>query len=88
MGTDVPFLMGGIAVQAVPRLAERLGIELDLSPERMLYGLELGDLVGSIGRYEETLKRMMTEHDISWREVFEASDVGRERVALVEKIGP
>ena len=79
--------MGGIAVQAVPRLAEKLGIDHYLPPERMLYGSGLADLVGAISRYEDALRLMMAEHSISWREVYEASDVGRERMALIDKIG-
>ena len=80
--------MGGIAVQAVSMLAENLGMELNLPPERMLYGMGLADLVGSLSGYDETLRRMMAKHDISWKEVYMASDVGRERMALIEKIGP
>jgi ubiquinone/menaquinone biosynthesis C-methylase UbiE len=88
MGTEVPFLMGGIAVQAVPRLGERLNIELGLPSARMLYGMGQADLVRILGHYDETLRMLMAEHAISWKEVYEASDVGRERMALIEEIGP
>jgi ubiquinone/menaquinone biosynthesis C-methylase UbiE len=88
MVKDISFLMGGIAVQAVPRLAERLGIELSLPPASMLYGMGQVDLVEVIGYYDETLRMMMAEHEVSWREVYEASDVGLERMALIEEIGP
>ncbi|MCW3989338.1 MAG: methyltransferase domain-containing protein [Candidatus Bathyarchaeota archaeon] len=88
MGTNVSFLMGGMAVQAVPRLAEKRGIVLGLPPERMLYGMGLADLVGVLSSYDESLRRMVAEHDISWKEVYEESDVGRERMALIEEIGP
>ena len=79
--------MGGIAVQAVPRLAEKLGIDHYLPPERMLYGLGLADLVSAISGYADALRLMRAEHGISWREVHEASDVGRERMALIDIIG-
>ena len=62
-------------------------MDLNLPPERMLYGLGLADLVVAISRYEDALRRMMADHHITWREVYEASDVGRERMALIEKIG-
>jgi ubiquinone/menaquinone biosynthesis C-methylase UbiE len=88
MVADVSFLMGGIAVQAVPRLSQKLGIELNLPLERMLYGLELGDLISTINGYDQILKTIIAEHDITWREVYEASDVGRERLALANKIDP
>ncbi len=88
MVNDISFLIEGIAVQAVPRLAERRGVELCLPPARSLYGMGLADLVGSLSGYDETLRVMMADHDISWREVYEASDVGSERMALIEEIGP
>ena len=65
MVKDISFLLGGIAVQAVPRLAERLGIDFGLPPARMLYGMGQADLVEVIGRYDENLRMMMAEHSIS-----------------------
>ena len=87
MVEDISFLMGGIAVQAVPRLAERRGMELGLPPARMLYDMGQDVLVEVLGRYDETLRVMMADHNFSWREVYQISDIGRERMALIDEIG-
>lgn len=84
---DVPFLSGWIAVQAVPRLALEFGVSQDLPPERMLYGFELDELIRTIDEYETLLKEILREHGITWRKVYEASDVGKERLALAERLG-
>ena len=88
MVEDISFLVGGMSVQAVPGLGERFDIELDLPPARMLYGMGLDDLVEVVGLYDESLRVMIAEHDISWREVYQASDIGRERMALIDRIKP
>lgn len=87
MGVDVPFLGEWIAVQAVQELADKIGVRLDLPKEFMLYELELDELIGAIDGYETMLRKIMSEHSVSWRDVYGASDVGRERLALAKEIG-
>ena len=86
MVEDVPFLGGWIAVQTLPRLAERVGVAIDLPSERMLYGLEFDQLGRVISGYESRLKGMLREHGITWWDVYEASDVGKERLELIEEL--
>ena len=83
----MPFLGEWIAMQAVQSIAERLGVPLGLPRENMLYGLEPDELMGAISGYEGELQKLMVEHGVTWRDVYEASDVGRERMALAEEIG-
>ena len=87
MDVDVPFLREWIAMQAVRNIVAKMGLRCDLPGEPMLYGLALDELIGAIAGYESLLKGLMSEHGVSWRDVYEASDVGRERLALAEEIG-
>jgi len=87
MVVDVPFLGGWIAVQALPKLTDKSRVDIDLTPERMLYGLDLDQLSKVISEYESRLNELLRDQRISWWDVYEASDVGKERLELVEKIG-
>jgi len=87
MTERVSFLSEWMAVQAVPRLAEKAGSPLDLPEERTLYGMPVEEIVEALKGYEGALGRLMEGHGFSWRDVYEGSDVGRERLALAEEIG-
>jgi SAM-dependent methyltransferase len=83
---NVPFLTGVLGVQAMPRIADELKIENRLPPERMLYGLTRDEIVGIVQRYDDVVTGLVTDGKISWWDVYASSDVGAERLALVEDI--
>ncbi|MCW4051527.1 MAG: methyltransferase domain-containing protein [Candidatus Bathyarchaeota archaeon] len=83
---NVPSLGGWLSVQSVPRLAEKHGVQYDLPPEHMLYGLSMDELGSVIKRYEELLDELMTEHGVTWWDAYIHSDVGKERLELVNDL--
>jgi ubiquinone/menaquinone biosynthesis C-methylase UbiE len=75
-----------LGITAIPRLARKYGIEVKLPPQRELYGLkpeEFGKVVEDAGK---VLSKFFTEYKASWNDVYRASDIGMERMALAEEM--
>ena len=86
MADQIRFLAGWMAVQAVPKLAEKVGLPLNLPAEHMIYGMSMDEIQKTLKDYEGVLKKLMNEHNLSWWDIYTNSDVGKERLALAEKM--
>lgn len=83
---QVRFLSEWIAVQAAPKLGKIIGIPMNLLPEHMIYGLTHQKLDTTLKKYRKFLEKLMNEHNLSWWDIYINSDVGKERLALAEKM--
>lgn len=51
----------------------------------MLYGLRLEELIRILREYDRYARTLVEEHGVSWWDFYAYSDVGKERLALVEE---
>lgn len=73
-------------MQSVPRLSSALGVNIELLEERMIYGLSGDEATAVLRAYDDTLRMLIAERGVTWLDVYEHTDVGRERQQLIEEM--
>jgi ubiquinone/menaquinone biosynthesis C-methylase UbiE len=77
-----------LGLQALPRLVEKFNTESnDFLTFSDLYGKTVEEFTKACDNCVKILHRLFEKHQISWRDVFSNSDIGRERNALARDIG-
>ena len=76
-----------LGLQSIPRLAERLGVEVEFPTNAFIESLHGGE---DFGRILEDCKRILAsffgESDASWWDVYCNSDIGLERMAITKEM--
>lgn len=82
----ITFLSGFLAVQAVPKLYQKLGVDIELPEERALYGKPIRQIKEFLKLYNRHLKRLLEDYGFNWWDVYKATDIGKERISIAEEI--
>jgi len=75
-----------LGITAIPRLARKYGIKVEFPAPRDLYGLTPDGFKKVIDDAGRILNKFFTEFKVSWKDVYRASDIGKERTALAEEM--
>jgi len=75
------------ALQALRKIAERLGVEVDVPNFFDLYGSPPTEFEGALRRVSLVLQDLMRKHGVTWWDIYLESDIGAERVLLVDELG-
>ncbi len=76
-----------LALQSLHKIASRLGINIDVPDFYSLYGSPPMVFEEAVRRAARVLEGLMVEYGVSWWDVYLESDIGAERVLLVEELG-
>ncbi len=86
MSEDWRLLGEGVMIQSVPRLIKQHKVNVALPEERTLYGVSMQQFIDFMGKYEQVLRQLFCEFQVSWNDVYLNSDVGKERLMLADKM--
>ena len=87
MSEDWRLLGEGVIIQSVPRLVKQHRAHAALPEERALYESSMPQFVDFIGKFEQVLRQLFYEFEVTWNDVYQNSDVGKERLMLADQMG-
>jgi len=86
MSEDWRLLGEGVLIQSVPRLVKQHRVNATLPEERTLYGSSIQQSIDFMSKCEQVLRQIFYEFGVSWNDVYQNSDVGKERLMLADKM--
>lgn len=82
MGVNLQLL----GITAIPRLANRFGIQVEVPEERVLFGMSVEEFQKVFEDAGKILNTFFEESKVSWWDVFCNSDIGMERMGLAQEM--
>jgi len=76
-----------LALQSLHKIVARLGVKVSVPNFFDLYGSSPAEFEGALRRVASILQDLMKEYGITWWDIYLESDIGTERVLLVEELG-
>lgn len=76
-----------LALQPLRKIVARLGIKVSVPDFFDLYGSSPAEFEGALRRVASILHDLMSGYGITWWDIYLESDIGAERVLLVEELG-
>ena len=86
MSEDWRLLGEGVIIQSVPRLAKQHRVNTALPEERTLYGSSMQQFIDFMSKFEQVLRQLFCEFGVTWNDVYQNSDVGKERLKLADRM--
>ena len=76
-----------LALQSLRKIVTRLGVEVNVPSFFDLYGSSPAEFEGALRRVSSILQDLMKEYGITWWDIYLESDIGAERILLVNELG-
>jgi len=86
MSEDWRLLGEGVIIQSVPRLVKQHRVNAALPEGRTLYGSSMQQFIDFMSKFEQVLRQLFYEFGVTWNDVYQDSDVGKERLMLAEQM--
>lgn len=75
-----------LGMQSIPRLARKLGVPVEFPTRVFSTSTSMEDFQKLLEKCGEILATLFEEFNVSWRDVYNASDIGLERMALAKEM--
>lgn len=82
MGTNLQVL----GLQAIPRLAKKTGAKVDFPEDVLCKSLRAEDFQKYMQACASILDTLFRDYGLSWRDVYEHSDIGKERLEIAREM--